>query len=50
MAVGRNVTSGFFARPIICRAPDCNSRTDTVNTKPGRYEPPDQFLAFLESP
>jgi hypothetical protein len=36
MAVGRNVTTGFFALPIICLAPDCNSRTDPANTKPGR--------------
>ena len=49
MAVGRNVTTGFFALPIICLAPDCNSRTDPANTKPGRYKPPDQLLAFLES-
>jgi hypothetical protein len=49
MAVGRNVTTGFFALPTICLAPDCNSRTDPADTKPGRYKPPDQLLAFLES-
>ena len=49
MAVGQNVTTGFFALPIICLAPDCNSRTDPANIKPGRYKPPDQLLAFLES-
>ena len=48
-AVGRNVTTGFFALPIICLAPDCNSRTDPANTKPGRYNPPDQLPAFFES-
>ena len=25
------------------------ARTTPANTKPGRYQPPDQLLAFLES-
>jgi hypothetical protein len=49
MAVGRNVTTGLVALPIICLARDCNSRTGPANTKPRRYKPPDQLLAFLES-
>jgi hypothetical protein len=40
MAVGRNVTTGFFALPIICRARACSSRTDPADTKPGHYKGP----------
>ncbi len=50
MAVGRNVTTGFFALPIICLGRGYNSRTDPANTKPGRYEPTDQLVAFPRKP
>ena len=37
--VGRNVTTGLVALPIISLAQDCNSRTDPANSKPRRYKP-----------
>jgi hypothetical protein len=48
-ALGRNVTTGLVALPIICLARDCNSRTTRQTQSPDVSKPPDQLLAFLES-
>ena len=42
-------TTGIYIHADITIKKKSLSRTTPLNTKPGRYQPPDRLLAFLEN-